>query len=432
MEKEKMLPEGLEPAGLVPVPENEKKPFFSASTEEKIAAFLMLAAAYIYTYLFEGESWKLTLCVFFSLYVIICELVNRRTRPTVDSLAVFACFSATFISIELDFLSVWGDYQYLFLHVFAVWWALCRSGALLEGRNGRFIAFDAVNGFFIIPFKNFILQFRCIVAAFVGRSEEKKESAKPLAVIAAAAASAVLFIMAVSLLRDADAGFAEIVDGILGRAGYNLIDTLWRLLLSIHVGAWLFGLLAGSQRADKQRLNGFGIKIEGFIAKLRLVPSGLWVGIAAVFSALYAGFFAIQGSYLFGAFAGKLPDGFIVSEYARRGFFELLKVMALNFVLLWCLSRTGKKDPRGHRPTLAAAAVLTFESLVFAAVAASKLWLYIDSFGFTPKRLQSMWMVTVLAFGCAAFFYNTVTGKRSARAWIYYTAVSLCATCFIK
>ena len=47
MDNDNLLPESFEPAGLVPVPKIEKKPFFSASIEEKISAFLMLIAAYI-------------------------------------------------------------------------------------------------------------------------------------------------------------------------------------------------------------------------------------------------------------------------------------------------------------------------------------------------------------------------------------------------
>lgn len=432
MDNEKLCPESLEPAGLVPVPENGKKQFFSASTEEKIAAFLMLIAAYIYTYLFKDDNWKLLLGVFFSLYVIICELVNRKIGPSAESLVIFGCFSATFLSIELGFLSVWDEYQFLFLHVFAVWWALCRSCALLGGRNGHLVALDAVNGFFVIPFKNFILQFRCIVSAFTEREGGEKRSAKPLVVIAAITASFLLFIVAADLLYNADSGFAKLLDKVAGAVKPDFYDTFLRLIFSLHIGAWLFGLLAGSQRADKARLYERGRRIEGLLPKLRLVPSGLWVGAAFAFAVLYAAFFTIQGSYLFGAFARKLPEGFIVSEYARQGFFELLKVMTLNFVLIWCLVRTGKKDPREHKLTMAASTVLICESLVFAAVAASKLWLYIDYFGFTPKRLQSMWMISVLAFGCIAFLFNIVSGKRSARAWIYYTAVSLCATCFIK
>ena len=35
-----------------------------------------------------------------------------------------------------------------------------------------------------------------------------------------------------------------------------------------------------------------------------------------------------------------------------------------------------------------------------AAVAFSKIALYISVFGFTPKRLQSAWLVTVLFAGC--------------------------------
>ena len=67
-------------------------------------------------------------------------------------------------------------------------------------------------------------------------------------------------------------------------------------------------------------------------------------------------------------------------------------------------------------------AVLLCQSLMFAAIAASKLYLYISSYGFTPRRLQSAWLIAVLAAGTGCALYSLVTGKKTVRYWMLFSA----------
>ena len=164
---------------------------------------------------------------------------------------------------------------------------------------------------------------------------------------------------------------------------------------------------------------------------LRKVPNLVWTLLTGAFCLLYLLFFAVQSRYLFGAFTRTLPEGFIVSQYAREGFFELCKVMAVNFVLLWLVSRMSRTPVRENRPTLILCLILLAESLLFAVVAFSKIALYIDCFGFTPLRLQSSWLVCVLFAGCLAFGWNLLTGKKSMRAWMVFSAVTLSLLCLV-
>ena len=134
---------------------------------------------------------------------------------------------------------------------------------------------------------------------------------------------------------------------------------------------------------------------------------------------------------MFGAFTRTLPVDFTVAEYARQGFFELCRVMALNFVLLWLVTRMSKPPVSERKVSLALCVTLLAESILFAVIALSKLALYIDCFGFTPLRLQSTWLALVLLAGCAAALYSLITGRRSCRAWMIFGAVTLSALCWI-
>ena len=65
------------------------------------------------------------------------------------------------------------------------------------------------------------------------------------------------------------------------------------------------------------------------------------------------------------------------------------------------------------------------ELLLFAVIAASKLYLYISSFGFTPLRLQSAWLIVVLFAGCACALYALWGGKKAMKGWMLFAGVTL-------
>ena len=164
---------------------------------------------------------------------------------------------------------------------------------------------------------------------------------------------------------------------------------------------------------------------EEALEKLRSVPVGVLAALAAVFAAVYLAFFALQASYLFGAFTRTVPEGYTVAEYARQGFFSLCRVMAVNFALLWLMSRTGVRPPQAQRALRALCTVLLAQSLLFAVIAASKLTLYITIYGFTPLRLQSAWLIAVLTAGCGCALYSLWSGKRSFRFWTLFSGLTL-------
>ena len=89
--------------------------------------------------------------------------------------------------------------------------------------------------------------------------------------------------------------------------------------------------------------------LESLLGQLRIVPARVWSICLAVFIAVYAVFFVMQGGYIFGAFSRTLPEGMTVAQYARQGFFELCRVMALNLVLLWLVTRMSAQPVRERR-----------------------------------------------------------------------------------
>ena len=411
-------------AGEISAPILEEDAAFSPNLQEKIAAFLLYIGAYVYM---DGlESWKLA--AFVVLFIALTELLNRGRPHPWESWIWLGCMTVITLSLLLDRAAVWGELSLLFLHIFAVWWALSRSGRLLEGESGHLLPFDALNGFIVFPFRNFFLRIKTVwyilTSPFRGKERSKPETV--IWTIMALLAAGLLFWLALRLLVDADRVFAELISDWLLDLEFRLDGEIWlKLLFSLPVGAYLFGLLAGSARAEEEKLRLRGQRINTGLNRLRKVPNLVWTLLTALFCLLYLLFFVVQAKYLFGAFTRSLPEGFIVSEYARQGFFELCKVMAVNFVLLWLVTRLSAKPPRKNKAGRVLCVLLLAESMLFAVIAFSKLMLYISCFGFTPLRLQSSWLVCVLFFGCLCAGYSLLSGKKSFRAWMIFGAVSL-------
>ena len=416
-----------------------KKPPFSANRREQLLAF----GLYVLAYLYLGYQWW-ALPLFTAGFIAAGEYLYRDVKRPWESWVWLACVimiagCITWRSLHpnqydsrLD-VQVMQEYAipsslaFLALHILAVYWLLCRSGRLTGGESGHLLPLDALYAFLIVPFQNFFLRIRCVIFALKSKKERGVSAGAIAGAVLAAFAALVLLVLAMTQLSAADDTFSSLLEGLRDALTLDL-DQVWfyRFLLSLPVGAYVFGLLAGLGRETPETMRGRGTSAEAALPRLRVVPEAVWLAALGVFSVLYLAFFFVQGRYLFGAFTRTLPESFTVAEYARQGFFELCRVMAINFTLFWLVSRTARRESGAVRWM---AAALLIESMLFAVIALSKLALYIDCFGFTPKRLQSTWLVCVLLFGSACALYTHLTGKKSMRIWMIFGAVTLSLLC---
>ena len=415
---------------------------FSASRREIWIALAMYIAAYLYInriffHSIDGmDSGGVWLAVFTLLIIGMTEALHWKKPRPAESWIWLGCLALIEIGVLTQRSTVWNSGQsMLFLHLAFVWWVLSRSGALFEGRTGRLLPADAVFGFFITPFANFFLRIRCLFFG-VRQLKPKQKRTKPETVgwsVFAVVLAAVFFVIAFQLLAGADTHFRTALARFLKSFTFRwegFDDFIGTFLFSLPVGAWLFGLIAGTGRIRDEDKAAHVKGIDDFLAALRKVPTVVWVGLTAAFCVLYAVFFALHTPYLLGAFTRNLPTGYTLSRYARQGFFELCKLMAVNFALLWIITRMSRETVWTHKGLKIISLILLAESLMFAVIAASKLWLYIDCFGFTPLRLQSAWLICFLAFGCLCSIWSIMRKQQTFRAWVIFSAVTLTALHF--
>lgn len=403
---------------------NKTKP----SSLTVLGLILSYTLAYLYTFLATHpiSLGKAILVVFSLSFCISAEMIYHCRKVNSESWIWLISLWLIIIGIATERNTVWGEYSILFSHAYAVYWLLSRSGTLIAGESSWFLPMDIILGFVLFPLKHFFLRLKTLVSLLSGSFKKNSTLSTKISVVLVLLFSVVLLYTAGNLLAAADNTFHRLLSSILDLFRINNFGQIViRLLISLPIGAYLYGLLWGTALEDRQKWDGIREQILAKSSCLRKVPNLVWVIILSSFSLLYFAFFILQGSYLFGAFWQRLPENFTAAQYARQGFFELCGIMTLNFTLLGVIALSNQQPLRETKLMKAMATLLLTESVLFAGIAFSKLYLYIQRFGFTSLRLQSTWLVLVLFVGSIAAIYSLQTGKKSMRFWILYSGITL-------
>lgn len=122
---------------------------------------------------------------------------------------------------------------------------------------------------------------------------------------------------------------------------------------------------------------------------------------------VYAIFCAIQILYLFSNGFLMLPQEFTFSEYARRGFFELLAVTIINIILM-LLCNAFFKESRLLRILLTFMTICTY---IMIASSAYRMFLYISVYHLTFLRLLVLLMLLIDAFILAGVIISQYNRK---------------------
>ena len=108
-------------------------------------------------------------------------------------------------------------------------------------------------------------------------------------------------------------------------------------------------------------------------------------------SIIYVLFCAIQILYLFGQ-EMELPEGYTYAEYAREGFFELLTVGILNFIIV-LVTMSLFKNSKLLKGILT---VMCFCTFIMIASSAVRMIMYIRYYYMTFTRILVLWTLLVL------------------------------------
>ena len=206
-----------------------------------------------------------------------------------------------------------------------------------------------------------------------------------------------LTIVVAVLLASADSGIEHMFSEIGNLPFETVRPIFFQILLGFLAGLWLFAVWFSAAQRKKQAFPA-DEQYAKKLSALRVIPNlGLYAGITPI-CLLYLIYVISQTSYFLSAFAGRLPDGMIYSEYARRGFFELCAVAVINLLVILVLTGCAKKGGAERPKALTVyACILCLFTLFIIATAVAKMVLYISAYGMTPLRIYTTWFMLLLA-----------------------------------
>ena len=194
------------------------------------------------------------------------------------------------------------------------------------------------------------------------------------AVLGLVIALPVVAVMTVLLMR-ADAAFEGLMD-LLPEMDWS--EPFASLVMGGFAAWILYTRGLGLRYADKK-----GPKEHGFRG-ISSVTVNILLGAVCL---IYCVYLISQLAYVGGGFSGILPSGYTLAEYARRGFFEMAWLSAMNLGLVCFAMGLVEKKDRYPGLTRVFCLLLGVVTLFFIATASAKMLLYIGSYGLSRLRV---------------------------------------------
>lgn len=400
----------------------------------KLCALLILPLTYIYVCMGFDESE--TINYLFALFTLgflgLGEYLYRDVKRSAESwlFMIMTLLSACSVTFTLGY--VWDNFTVgFFTHLFAVYWVLCRSGKLYYQETSHLFLLDGISGFLLTPFGNYIKLFPALASFFKRTGKKggedgengakKRDAGQIIGIVIVSLFALALFVTAMKLLISADVNFKHLMK--LPNLNWLKLDGtfVFKLIITAIIAPYLFGLFAGCYEKSVAMLRHSAEKIEQDLAGIKKIPAKLWIAFIVFFSVFYIIFILLQGSYMFSALQMILPKNYTFSGYARRGFAEMIGITFINFVLLWLATRTAEVEQKVKPCSI----LLVVETIVFILIASLKIFMYIQAYGWTQLRAQSIWLCGVLFFTCGCILYRLITGKDVVKFWFDLGALSL-------
>lgn len=184
----------------------------------------------------------------------------------------------------------------------------------------------------------------------------------------------VLAIM-IPLLISADAAF----DGLIALLpDFDFAELVASVIFGFLLAMWMYTRSAALIHAEEEPGEK---KVRKGLNKATIIT------VMGAVCLLYTVYLFSQLAYFSGGFSGILPDGYSAAQYARRGFFEMAWLCAIDLGLIALsigLVKTEGKAPLALRIECLFVGLVT---LFFVVSASAKMFLYIGTYGLTRLRV---------------------------------------------
>ena len=297
-----------------------------------------------------------------------------RSRKTVTAYGCFCCAVCLACALSLIF-----NDSFKFLSVLTI--ILCAALAILEFMQLRSRTDGSFRSIGDVCYIVFAMTFGKLAdggyALFHKQGEDgSPERRKTGSVLLGLVIALPVLLIIVPLLVLSDAAFESMVE-LLDFA--HLSELIGAAVLGLGLFFLLFGLLFSLPRCEREPAER---------SARRGVEPIIIVTFLSVVALVYVLYLFSQLAYFFSAFRGLLPEDYSVAEYARRGFFEMSLLCAINlFIIFLSHLLCRKREGKAPLPVRLLCLFLCVFSLLLAATSLSKIVLYVSRFGMTRLRI---------------------------------------------
>ena len=354
--------------------------------------------------LFDGHPLGISfpiwavLCIAALLGLAALEGV-RPTRPELI-LAIPILFFAAMTFLRLEPLTVFLNLV-LTLALFAIWVRTFRHGRLIE-----FGWVDYGLALILVPLEAWIRPWSVARTAWGQVAGERGSRSRLMAVLRGLLLALPILLVFIALLESADLVFADYVDEAISWLDLERLTRLLKQVLTVVLSAVFFlGALVIALRSSNKH-HPISLKQPLVSPFLGFIESVVVLGAVDL---LFAVFVTIQFAYLFGGQANITATGYTYSEYARRGFGELVMVAFLSLGLIMAFGAWTQREGRRQKHWfngLSAGLVGLVGAILVSAL--KRLLLYENAYGFTRLRTYThvaiVWMGILFAVFLALLF----------------------------
>ncbi len=303
-----------------------------------------------------------------------------------------AIFTGCLCLITAVSLAIHGNYLSIPLLMFlSALYCLTLTKSNLHQSGSYLYCFDLFERALLTPVANLFLPLKTATRTL----KALKKSGRNFGLLCGFLVALPVLAILVFLLAESDAAFESAVGSLLRLLPDFDLDlyTIIALIFTPYIVSVLFTF--------KYNVDGNANKsLRANIRNFRFMSAPFIGGFLGSVSLLYVVYLLSQTAYFFSAFGGKLPDtvDITLSEYARRGFFEMSAVAAINLCLIGAgaifSKRQGEKFSKIYKVL---ALFLCGFTMLLITTAMSKMVLYISELGLTHKRL-AVSVINVLLF----------------------------------
>lgn len=349
--------------------------------------------------LFYGKPIGISFFIFILAIVAFSLIIAKRFDQKLSKTQILILISAVILSAAvflrsnsfLAFFNVIGSVYLLFLAA-----ALFRETDIC---NFRFLKyFTAPIAFFLEIFgagANYINRYKGAIS-----TKQETGSKELRSVIKGAVMSLPVLAILAWFLYSADLVFQAYANKFLGLFHYRINFELgFRILIILSVSYLLIGIFSKiieknkTETAEEKNTQN---KTGGFIESMTVL---------ALVELLFLAFIVIQFYYLFGGknYVWGIDEYITYSEYAKNGFYELIKVAIVSFLLIYAIANSSKIETLKEKKIFRfLSAALFIEISIILMSSLKRLLLYVDGYGLTFQRFLAFgllfWIFCVFLF----------------------------------